>query len=122
MADEKPIKLYDSELKVMEVLWDRNMATAKEIAAELREQVGWSKTTVYTVIKKLVDKGAVERCEPGFVCRAIVTREQAQSLETVELIRKMYGGRTDRLVASLIDGERLSPEEIDSLKKMVEEL
>lgn len=120
--ETEPIKLYDSELKVMEVLWDRGEAAAKDIAAELGKQIGWSKTTVYTVIKKLLDKGAVSRSEPGFVCRALVTREQAQKYETGELIRKMYGGRTDRLVASLIDGRNLSAEEIGSLKKMVEEL
>lgn len=120
--ETEPIKLYDSELKVMEVLWDRGEATAKDIAAELGKQIGWSKTTVYTVIKKLLDKGAVSRSEPGFVCRALVTREQAQKYETGELIRKMYGGRTDKLVASLIDGKCLSAEEIGSLKKMVEEL
>ena len=71
------IKLFDSELKVMEVLWDRGEASAKTIAQVLHEQVGWSKTTTYTVIKKCLDKGAIERSEPGFMCRALVSREQA---------------------------------------------
>ena len=116
------IKLFDSELKVMEVLWDQGEASAKTIAQVLNQQVGWSKTTTYTVIKKCLDKGAIERSEPGFVCRALISREQAQAYATDELVDKMYGGAADRLVASLLGRKRLSQEEIDSLKKLVEDL
>ena len=116
------VKLFDSELKVMEVLWDRGDASAKTIAQVLNQQVGWSKTTTYTVIKKCLDKGAIERSEPGFICRALVSREQAQAYATDELVDKMYGGAADRLVASLLGRKRLSQEEIDSLKKLVEDL
>ena len=115
------IKLYDSELKVMEILWEEGDSTAKRIAEILKEQVGWSKTTTYTVLKKCIDKGVISRTEPNFICRAEITRQQAQEYETAELIDKMYGGKADRLVASLLGSRRLSREEIGSLKKMVEE-
>lgn len=62
------LKLFDSERKVMEVLWDHGDLSAKELADRLKELVGWSKTTTYTVIKKCIDKKAVSRSEPGFVC------------------------------------------------------
>ena len=115
-------KLFDSELKVMEVLWNEGETSAKRIAEVLRDLVGWSKTTTYTVIKKCVDKGAIERLEPGFVCRAKISREDAQQYETNELIERMYGGSADRLVASLLSAGRLKPEEIDRLRRMVDEL
>ena len=115
------IKLYDSELKVMEILWEEGDSTAKRIAEILKEQVGWSKTTTYTVLKKCIDKGVISRIEPNFVCHAEITKQQAQEYETTELIDKMYGGKADRLVASLLGSRRLSKEEIGSLKKMVEE-
>ena len=54
-------KLFDSELKVMDILWKEGDTSAKEIAEKLNEQVGWSKTTTYTVIKKCIDKVAVGR-------------------------------------------------------------
>lgn len=113
-------KLYESELKVMEVLWREGKASAKRIAEVLRDEVGWSKTTSYTVLKKCVDKGAVERTEPGFVCRARVTREETQRYETDELIDRMYGGRADRLVAALLDGGRLTPEVLERLRGMID--
>lgn len=115
-------KLYDSELKVMEILWEEGDCTAKRIAEILKEQIGWGKTTTYTVLKKCIDKGAISRTEPNFVCHAEISREQTQEYETAKLIDRMYGGKADRLVASLLGSKRLSADEISSLKKLVEEL
>lgn len=116
------IKLFDSELRVMEVLWDQGQQSAKEIARILGEQVGWSKTTTYTVIKKCLDKEAIERQEPGFICHARVTREQVRETETNELINKMYGGAPDQLIASLLGRNRLSAADIAKLKKVVKDM
>ncbi len=55
------IKLYDSELKVMEILWKEGELTAGQIAKILKEEIGWNRNTTYTVIKKCIEKGAVER-------------------------------------------------------------
>lgn len=117
-----PIKLYDSELRVMDILWREGDTTAKKLAETLFETVGWSKTTTYTVIKKCIDKKAVERMEPGFVCHALVSRRQIQEYETDELIDKMYDGAADGLVAALLGRRQLSPKQVENLKKLVEEL
>ena len=116
------IKLFDSELKIMEILWQHGDTTAKRIAQLTSEQVGWSKTTTYTVIKKCLNKGAVERREPNFVCHALVTKQQVQQYETDELINKMYNGAADRLIASLVDNKKLTALEIERLKRLVEDL
>lgn len=116
------VKLFDSELRVMEILWRSGDTPARDIAEELGKTADWSKTTTYTVIKKCVNKGAVSRSEPNFVCHAEISRKEAQEYETTELIDKMYGGSADKLVASLLGSKRLSAEEIRDLKKLVEEL
>ena len=116
------VKLFDSELKVMEILWRSGDTSARDIAEELGKTADWSKTTTYTVIKKCVNKGAVSRSEPNFICHAEISRRVAQEYETSELIDKMYGGSADKLVASLLGSKRLSAEEIQDLKKLVEEL
>ncbi|GGG58122.1 BlaI/MecI/CopY family transcriptional regulator [Paenibacillus radicis (ex Gao et al. 2016)] len=116
------IKLFDSELNIMEILWRDGDTTAKRIAEITKEKVGWSKTTTYTIIKKCLDKGAIERQEPHFVCHALVTREQVQEQETTELINKMYDGAPDRLIASLLGQKRLTIEEINRLKRLIESL
>lgn len=116
------IKLFDSELKIMDVLWKNGDTTAKRIAEILKEQVGWNKTTTYTLIRRCIDKGAIERMEPNFVCHPLVTIEQARELETTELINKMYDGAADQLIASILGSKSLSPEEIERLKQLVNRL
>jgi predicted transcriptional regulator len=116
------MKLFDSELKVLEILWQDGPSTAKKLAEILREQVGWSKTTTYTVIKKCVDKGAINRGEPGFVCSPLITKQQAQERETTELINKMYGGMPDQLVAAILWRKNFSTEEIERLKELIQKL
>ncbi len=116
------IKLFDSELKIMDVLWKNGDTTAKRIAEILKEQVGWNKTTTYTLIRRCIDKGAIERMEPNFVCHPLVTIEQARELETTELINKMYDGAADQLMASILGSKSLSPEEIEKLKQLVNRL
>ena len=115
-------KIFDSELKILEILWESGPLSAKEVAAAAAGQVGWSKTTTYTMLKKCVEKGLVERTEPGFLCRALPTRAEVRRRETRDLIDRMYGGSPDLLVASLLEGRTLSGEEIARLRRMVEEL
>ena len=115
-------KIFDSELNILEILWSAGTLPAKDVAFRAAEEVGWSKTTTYTVLKKCVEKGFVAREDPGFLCRALVSRQDAQRQETQDLIDRMYGGSADRLVASLLEGKALSSQEISRLRKMVEEL
>ena len=65
--------LFDSERKVMEVIWKEGDVTAKQISLTLRDTIGWNKNTTYTVIKKCIQKGFIERLEPNFVCRALLS-------------------------------------------------
>jgi BlaI family penicillinase repressor len=116
------MKLFDSELKIMEILWREGDTTAKRIAEVTKEQIGWSKTTTYTVIKRCLDKGAIERHPREFICHPLVTREEVQEYETTELINKMYGGAADRLVASVLGRENLTRKEIEHLKQLVKSL
>lgn len=115
-------KLYDSELKVMDVLWKEGNTTAKVISDILKEQVGWNMNTTYTLIKRCIAKGAIERSEPNFMCHALIAKEQVQVQETTELINKVFDGSADLLFASLLNRKNLSDEEIDRLKQIVNNL
>lgn len=116
------MKLFDSELKVMDVLWRLGDRTAKEISAVLREETGWNVNTTYTVIKKCVAKGAVLRTEPNFLCHALVSKEEIQKAETEELIGKLFDGSPDLLFASLLSSQKLSREQITRLREIVGEM
>lgn len=115
-------KLFDSEKKVMEVLWQQGEMRATDVVKVLEKSIGWNRNTTYTVIKKCVAKGAIERSEPHFMCTPLVTREQAQAYETEELVNKMFQGSKEQFFASFLSEEKLTKNEISSLKDMVEKL
>lgn len=116
------IKLFDSELKVMGVLWHEGDATAKHISDVLKEEVGWNMNTTYTLIKRCIKKGAIERSEPNFMCHALIPIEDVQEAETDELINKIYDGSIDKLFATLLGRKKLSAEQIENLKQIVDNL
>ena len=116
------IKLFDSELKVMSVLWRNGDVPAKYIARQLTEELGWNVNTTYTLIKRCIKKGAIERSEPGFICHALVPKEEVQEAETNELIDKVYDGSVDKLFAALLGRKKLSAAQIEKLKQIVDDL
>jgi len=113
------IKLFDSELKVMDVLWREGECTAKYISDVLKEETSWNMNTTYTLIKRCIRKGAIERREPNFMCRALVPKEQVQERETDELINKIFEGSADKLFASLLGRKNLSSEQIEKLRQII---
>ena len=111
------VKLFDSELKIMNVLWQEGDCTAKHISDVLKEETGWNMNTTYTLIKRCISKGAIERTEPNFMCRALIPKEEVQEAETNELIDKVYDGSVDKLFAALLGRKKLSTEQIRNLKQ-----
>lgn len=116
------IKLFDSELKVMDVLWKEGDMPAKQISDILKATTGWNMNTTYTVIKKCIAKGAIERSEPNFRCHALISRDVVQAAETEELLSKLFDSSPDLLFASLLGRRKLSKEQLDNLRRMVAEL
>ena len=113
-------KLFDSEAKVMEIIWDRGALSAKEISLIAADIIGWNKNTTYTVIKKLEAKGFIRRDEPGFICTPLVSREQMQKQETESLINKFFGGSKKALFSALIDKEDLTDEQAEELQRLID--
>lgn len=113
------MKLFDSELKVMDVLWKEGDQPARYIAKELSEELGWNVNTTYTLIKRCIKKGAIERSEPGFLCHALIPKAAVQEAETNELIDKIYDGSADKLFSALIGRKKLNAEQIEKLKQII---
>ncbi len=113
-------KIYDSEIKVMDFIWERGPVSAKELSRMAAESIGWNKNTTYTIIKKLVAKGFIRRDEPGFICTALVTREEIGRSETRSLVDKLYGGSRKALFSALLEDDGLTEEELEELRAMIE--
>ena len=105
----------------MEVLWREGDVPARHIAEVVGAQTGWNVNTTYTMLKRMIAKGAIERRDPRFLCHALVTREQAQAAEADDLIDRLFDGSADKLFASLLGRKRLTPEQLKRLRAMIEE-
>ena len=106
-------KLFDSEAKVMEIIWAKSPISAKDISLIAAETIGWNKNTTYTVIKKLEAKGFIQRDDPGFICTPLVSQSQMQKIEAASLVNKVFGGSRKALFSALLEDEPLSKEEIN---------
>jgi len=113
--------IFESELKILEILWNEGDMTAKDLAGRLNESTAWSRTTSYTIIKKCIEKGLVERLGDDYTCRALITKEEAQKLESEILVDKMFDGSSDLLIASLLGNNKITTVQIEKLRNIVEE-
>ena len=113
-------KLFDSELKVMELIWAHEPISAKELSVLADQEFGWNKNTTYTVIKKIEAKGYIRRNDPGFICVSLISKKDVCENETQGLIDKLFGGSRKALFSALIEDEKLTKDEIDELRKLID--
>lgn len=114
-------KLFDSEAKVMNIIWANGPLTAKEISLIAADSIGWNKNTTYTILKKLEAKGFIRRDDPGFLCSALVSQNEMQKIEAASLVKKVFGGSRQALFSALLQDEPLSEKELDELKKLIDQ-
>ena len=114
-----PAKFFDGELHVMNVLWQEGDKTAKQISEILEKKIGWNINTTYTMIKRCIAKGAIQRSEPHFMCHALVTREEAQAGGLSDLVDRLFDGSTELLFATLLNWKSLDTDEIERLRKLI---
>ena len=113
-------KLFDSEIKVMEIIWENEPISAKNVSLIANERIGWNKNTTYTVIKKLEEKGYVKREDPGFVCTSLVSKTEVCRAEIETLVDKFFGNSKKALFSALLSDEELTDAELEELRSMIE--
>lgn len=120
--ERKAINLSDSEWKLMNRLWARNPMTIMELTAALREDTGWSKNTVITMLSRLEAKGAV-RCEQGLRAKSYspaIERQAAARAETESFLGKVYGGSLGLMMSAMVESRGLSEQDIAELSAILE--
>lgn len=115
------IRLHEGELNVMELLWSNKVLAARDIAKIIKEYIGWEKNTTYTVINRLIKKGAIKRQEPGFICSALVSKRTAQIIETEVLLDKLYNGSICTFFTEYVGNKDLSQAEIMELERIIQQ-
>ena len=115
-------KIFESEFRFCQILWDHEPVSSTELVRLCRERLGWKKSTTYTVIKKLIDKGAVARSDPGFVCAPLITRREVQRQETDSLITRLFGGSKAQFLSAFLAEKDLTPAQAAQLRALIETL
>lgn len=105
----------------MELLWSNKVLAAKDISKIVKEYIGWEKNTTYTVIKRLIDKGAVKREDPGFLCRAAISKRAVQAIETKVLLNKLYNGSLSTFMTEYLKNQELTQAEVLELQRIIAE-
>ena len=115
------IRLHEGELNVMELLWSNKELAAKDISKIIKEYIGWEKNTTYTVIKRLIDKGAIERNDPGFICKAKVDKRTVQKIETEALLSKLFNSSLNTFFIDYLRNYKMDSAEIFELERIIDE-
>lgn len=115
------IHLHEGELNVMQLLWSNESLAAKDISKIVKEYIGWEKNTTYTVIKRLIDKGAIKRHDPGFICTPLISKEEVQMIETKNLLDRLFDGSLSKFFTDYLQKQKLSMPEILEMERIVSE-
>ena len=113
-------KIPESEYRFCLILWEREPIAATEMVKLCQEQMGWKRTTTYTVIKRLGERGVL-KLENGIVT-SLVSKEEAEASEIEDLVEKKFGGSLPAFVAAFTKHQNVSEKELDELQRMIDRI
>ncbi|MGN0420738.1 MAG: BlaI/MecI/CopY family transcriptional regulator [Acetatifactor sp.] len=119
MQDGELSRLSESEYRLMEIVWENGQIEASVLAGICLERFDWKKSTVYTMLKRLGDKGAL-LFEKRMV-KPLIEKEQIDRSESEALLNKSFGGSLPNFMAAFLQGRKLTEEEANRLLEMIEE-
>ena len=111
-------KIFESEYRFCLILWEHEPIRSRDLAALCHEKLGWSKTTTYTVIKRLSDRGVVKNEDT--IVTSLVSKDEAQRAELDELMEKRFENSLPAFIAAFAKRQKLSQEDIDELRRIID--
>lgn len=112
-------KIFESEYRFLSILWDKEPIVSTELVKLCSKELGWKKSTTYTVIKKLADKGLVKN--ENTMVSALVGKEEVDRWQSDELLQRTSKGNIPMFLAAFLKDRKLSKEELDSIRKIIDE-
>ena len=113
-------KIHESEYRFCLILWEHEPVTAVELVKQCQDQLGWKRTTTYTVIKRLGERGVLKN-EDGMIS-SLVSKEDAQAYEIDELVEKKFQGSLPAFVAAFTKHQKLSKQKLDEVQRMIDRI
>lgn len=112
-------KLFDAEYKFVSIIWDNEPINSTELVKLCADKLGWKKSTTYTVLKKLCERGILQNRDATVT--ALVRREDVQRYESKAVLEKTFDGSLPKFLTAFLSGRKLSEQEAEELKRIIEE-
>ena len=113
-------KIPESEYRFCLIMWQQEPVAATDMVKLCQEQLGWKRTTTYTVIKRLGERGVL-KLENGIVT-SLVTKEEAEASEIEDLVEKKFGGSLPAFVAAFTKHQAISENDLDEMQRMIDRI
>lgn len=113
-------KIFESEYRFCLILWEHEPVSASALAKLCQEQLGWKRTTTYTVIKRLGERGVLKN-EDGLVT-ALVSKDQVQASEIDELVEKRFDGSVPSFIAAFAKRQDLTEADLNEMQQMIDRI
>lgn len=111
-------KLAEGEMKFTEIIWENEPMRSGELVSICEEQLGWKKSTTYTVLKKLCLRGILEN--NNSIVTSLITKEEYFKYKSEEFVEGTFGGSLPKFLASFMGNKKLSKKQADELKELIE--
>ena len=113
-------KIHEGEYRFCRIMWEHQPITASELAKLCQEKLDWKRTTTYTIIKRLGDRGVL-KLENGVVT-ALISREEAEAAEIDTFVESKFGGSLPAFVAAFTKRKDVSEKELDEMQRMIDRI
>lgn len=112
------LKLCESEYRVADIVWKNEPLGSGELVRLCEERLGWKKSTTYTVLKKLCERGVLEN--KNATVTALVRQEQVQKYESEQIVNRTFGGSLPQFITAFMGDKKLTKSQADKLKKLID--
>ena len=113
-------KIHESEYRFCLIMWEHEPVTAAQLVKLCQNQLGWKRTTTYTVIKRLGERGVLTN-DNGTIT-SLVSKDEAQACEIDELVEKKFEGSLPAFIAAFTKHQNISEEELDEVQRMIDRI
>lgn len=113
-------KIYEAEYRFLNILWENEPIPSPKLVQLCNEQLGWKKSTTYTVIKKLIDKGIVKN--ENTIVSALVTKEEVDRQDSEELLQRTSKGNIPAFFAAFLKDRKLSREDAEHIRQIIDQM
>ena len=110
-------KVFESEYRFCLILWENEPVSCSDLAKICKEKLGWSRTTTYTVIKRLGERGVLSN--ENSVVKSLVSKEEIQASEMDEMMEKTFEGSVPAFIAAFAKREKLSEKDVSEIRRII---